>query len=180
MGPIPSTNMATSTFMGQTLTSKAAASKSGKAVKGWGGGDAVYNLEKWYGPDRKLYLPGGLLEPADVPAYLDGELAGDYGYDPLGLGKDPEQVAAYRKNELLHARWAMLATIGCIVPEAANAFGDGTQITGAVWWQTGAAMLDGGLLQWYGITVPLPLIVVAAAEVALMGPVENYRAKNDG
>jgi hypothetical protein len=41
-------------------------------------------------------------------------------------------------------------------------------------------MLDGGLLQWYGLTVPLPLIVVAAAEVALMGAVENYRAKNDG
>jgi len=159
---------------------KAAASKSGKAVKGWGGGDAVYNLEKWYGPDRKLYLPGGLLEPADVPAYLDGELAGDYGYDPLGLGKNPEQLAKYRKNELLHARWAMLATIGCIVPEAANAFGDGTQITGAVWWQTGAAMLDGGLLKYYGIEVPLPLIIVVGVEVVLLGLIEGYRANNKG
>jgi hypothetical protein len=44
-------------------------------------------------------------------------------------------VEAYRKAELIHARWAMVATIGCILPEAANAFGDGTQITGAVWWQ---------------------------------------------
>lgn len=40
-----------------------------------------------------------------------------YGYDPLGLGKDPEQVAKYRENELLHARWAMLAAAGIIIPE---------------------------------------------------------------
>jgi len=159
---------------------KAAPTKGGKAVKGWGGGDATYTLDKWYGADRKLYLPSGLLDPAEVPSYLSGDLAGDYGYDPLSLGSDPEQVETYRKAELIHARWAMVATIGCILPEASNAFGDGTQITGAVWWQTGAAMLDGGLLQWYGLTVPLPLIVIAAAEVALMGAVENYRAKNDG
>jgi light-harvesting complex II chlorophyll a/b binding protein 5 len=159
---------------------KAAAPKSGKAVKGWVGAEAVYNLDKWYGPDRKLYLPGGLLDPADVPTYLTGELAGDYGYDPLGLGQDTAQVEAYRKAELIHARWAMLATIGVILPEAANSFGDGTQITGAVWWETGAAMLDGGLLKWYGFTVPLPLIVVAVAEIGLMGAVEKYRSSNDG
>jgi hypothetical protein len=47
-------------------------------------------------------------------------------------------VETYRKAELIHARWAMVATIGCILPEASNAFGDGTQITGAVWWQVRA------------------------------------------
>lgn len=116
-------------------TGKSAKPASGKAVKGWGGGDATYDLDKWYGPNRKLYLPGGLLDSAEVPTYLTGELAGDYGYDPLGLGQTPEQVADYRKQELIHARWAMVATIGCLLPEAANTFGDGTQITGAVWWQ---------------------------------------------
>ena len=29
------------------------------------------------GPDRKLYLPSGLLDPSDVPAYLNGTLAGE-------------------------------------------------------------------------------------------------------
>ena len=29
------------------------------------------------GPDRKLFLPGGLLDPTDVPAYLNGTLAGE-------------------------------------------------------------------------------------------------------
>lgn len=40
-----------------------------------------------------------------------------YGYDPLGLGKDTEQVEKYRAYELLHARWAMLAAAGIIIPE---------------------------------------------------------------
>jgi light-harvesting complex II chlorophyll a/b binding protein 5 len=157
---------------------KAAAPK--KAVKGWGGGDATYNLDKWYGPDRKLYLPSGLLDSADIPSYLTGDLAGDYGYDPLGLGSDPEQVEKYRVTELIHARWAMVATIGCLLPEAANAFGDGSQITGAVWYETGAAMLDGGLLKYYGLSVPLPLILVVVLEIGLMGAVEKYRSSNDG
>ncbi len=40
-----------------------------------------------------------------------------YGYDPLGLGKDPAQVETYRAYELIHARWAMLAAAGIIIPE---------------------------------------------------------------
>lgn len=40
-----------------------------------------------------------------------------YGYDPLGLGKDPSQVETYRAYELIHARWAMLAAAGIIIPE---------------------------------------------------------------
>jgi light-harvesting complex II chlorophyll a/b binding protein 5 len=40
-----------------------------------------------------------------------------YGYDPLGLGKDRETLEKYRANELIHARWAMLAAAGIIIPE---------------------------------------------------------------
>ena len=40
-----------------------------------------------------------------------------YGYDPLGLGKDTAQVEKYREYELIHARWAMLAAAGIIIPE---------------------------------------------------------------
>jgi len=46
------------------------------------------DLDKWYGPTRSLYLPDGLLDRNEVPSYLNGTLAGDYGYDPLNLGKD--------------------------------------------------------------------------------------------
>jgi hypothetical protein len=29
------------------------------------------------GPDRALFLPSGLLDPSDVPSYLNGELPGE-------------------------------------------------------------------------------------------------------
>eukprot|EP00252_Welwitschia_mirabilis_P006199 TRINITY_DN169_c0_g2_i2.p1 TRINITY_DN169_c0_g2~~TRINITY_DN169_c0_g2_i2.p1 ORF type:complete len:120 (+),score=17.74 TRINITY_DN169_c0_g2_i2:114-473(+) len=47
-------------------------------------------LAKWYGPDRRIFLPEGLLDRADIPEYLNGEVPGDYGYDPFRLSKKPE------------------------------------------------------------------------------------------
>jgi light-harvesting complex II chlorophyll a/b binding protein 5 len=151
--------------------------------KGWLGGEEASNLDKWYGPDRALFLPGGLLDRDDLPVYLDGTLPGDYGYDPLGLGKDADQVAKYRVNELLHARWAMLAAAGIIIPEGLAA--NGLDIKGATWFETGAAMLNGGTLNWsvapFGVVAnPLPLFAVVAINVALMAAAEGYRAKGEG
>eukprot|EP00873_Tetraselmis_striata_P004263 jgi/Tetstr1/424527/TSEL_015055.t1 len=157
--------------------------KSSGARKGWLGGVESINLDKWYGPSRALFLPGGLLDPTDVPAYLNGELAGDYGYDPLGLGKDTEQVAKYREYEILHARWAMLAAAGIIIPEGLEA--NGASIHGGTWFETGAEMLNGGTLDYFAVPFgvvgnPLPLIVIIAIEVGLMAAVEGYRAKGTG
>ena len=45
-----------------------------------------------------------------------GELPGDYGYDPLGLGRDPAKLDRAVELELLHARWAMLGALGALVP----------------------------------------------------------------
>merc|ERR1719213_995884 len=56
------------------------------------------------------WLPGN-----QAPSHLDGSLPGDYGFDPLGLGKDPQALKWYRQAELQHARWAMLAVAGIIV-----------------------------------------------------------------
>ncbi|KAJ4905876.1 hypothetical protein Rs2_09534 [Raphanus sativus] len=47
-------------------------------------------LTKWYG---EFSLPDGLLDRSEIPEYLNGEVAGDYGYDPFGLGKKPENFA---------------------------------------------------------------------------------------
>jgi len=129
-------------------------------------GDA---LAKWYGPNRKLYLPGGLLTTADIPSYLDGTLAGDYGFDPLGLGADGA-IEKYRVNEVLHARWAMLAIPGIVIPEALG-------VPGGVWTETGKVFLDGetGRPEFLEL-VPL----YAAINVALMAGVEKFRSDGVG
>eukprot|EP00878_Enallax_costatus_P000304 GHUV01000377.1.p1 GENE.GHUV01000377.1~~GHUV01000377.1.p1 ORF type:complete len:264 (+),score=85.78 GHUV01000377.1:141-932(+) len=62
--------------------------------------------------DRKLWAP-----TVNAPAYLNGEMAGDYGFDPMGLGADPVALKWYRQSELVHARWAMLGVAGVLGQE---------------------------------------------------------------
>ena len=126
---------------------------------------------------------GGLMARDEINPLLNGTLPGDYGYDPLGLAKDAETLSKYQANELLHARWAMLAAAGAIIPEGLAA--NGADVKGATWFETGAAMLNGGTLNWFAVPIanisnPLPLFVVVAANVALMGAAENYRRTGEG
>ncbi|QDZ18736.1 chloroplast chlorophyll a-b binding protein [Chloropicon primus] len=60
---------------------------------------------------------------AAKPKYLDGSLPGDYGFDPLQLGTEPEQLKWFAQAELLHARFAMLGCLGVLAPEAAAKLG---------------------------------------------------------
>ena len=105
-----------------------------------------------------------------------------YGYDPLGLGKEGG-VDKYRPAELIHARWAMLATAGAIIPEGLAA--NGADVKGAVWYETGAAMLNGGTLNyfavpWANLSNPLPLVGVVASNVVLLAAVEGFRRNGSG
>jgi len=47
----------------------------------------------------------------------DSDLAGNVGFDPLGLAKNKEQLWNYREAEIKHARLAMLAAVGWPVSE---------------------------------------------------------------
>ncbi|EOY14470.1 hypothetical protein QUC31_000057 [Theobroma cacao] len=105
---------------------------------------------------RPTWLPG-----LDPPPYLDGTLAGDYGFDPLGLGEDPESLKWYVQAELVHARFAMAGVAGIL-------FTDLLRVTGIsnlpVWYEAGAVKFD--------FASTGTLIVV---QLLLMGFVETKR-----
>ncbi|KAL2892123.1 Chlorophyll a-b binding protein CP26 chloroplastic [Bienertia sinuspersici] len=108
-------------------------------------------LAKWYGPDRRIFLPDGLLDRSEIPEYQ-----------------------AY---ELIHARWAMLGAAGFVIPEAFNKFGANCGPE-AVWFKTGALLLDGNTLNYFGKNIPINLIAAVVAEVVLLGGAEYYRIIN--
>ncbi|KAJ6878496.1 hypothetical protein NC652_032349 [Populus alba x Populus x berolinensis] len=83
---------------------------------------------------RPTWLPG-----LDPPPYLDGTLAGDFGFDPLGLGEDPQSLKWYVQAELVHARFAMAGVAGIL-------FTDLLRVTGIrnlpVWYEAGAVKFE--------------------------------------
>jgi len=46
------------------------------------------------------------------PVFLDGSMAGDAGFDPLGFADSTQNLKYYREAEIKHARLAMLAAAG--------------------------------------------------------------------
>ncbi|PNW81164.1 hypothetical protein CHLRE_07g344950v5 [Chlamydomonas reinhardtii] len=78
---------------------------------------------------RPTWLPG--LNP---PAHLKGALAGDNGFDPLGLGQDEGRLKWYAEAEKTNGRWAMMAVAGILGQELLG-------VTPA-WWEAGAKEYD--------------------------------------
>ncbi|CAA6660234.1 unnamed protein product [Spirodela intermedia] len=111
---------------------------------------------------KKIFLPEGLLDRSEVPAYLNGELR----VRSFGLSKKPEDFAKYQAYELIHARWAMLGAAGFIIPEAFNKFGANCGPE-AVWFKTGALLLDGNTLNYFGKNIPSTSSSPFAAEIVL-------------
>merc|ERR1711920_637338 len=55
------------------------------------------------------------------PQFLDGSMAGDVGFDPLGFAKSTDDLINYREAEIKHARLAMLAAAGWPLSELFDA-----------------------------------------------------------
>ncbi|XP_024372932.1 photosystem I chlorophyll a/b-binding protein 5, chloroplastic [Physcomitrium patens] len=108
------------------------------------------------GAERPLWLPG-----TTPPAHLDGTLAGDFGFDPLGLGQDPQDLRWYVQAELVHSRFAMAGVAGILFTDLLRASGR-TDIP--VWFEAGATKFD------FADTTTLFVV-----QLILMGFVETKR-----
>jgi len=103
------------------------------------------------------WIPGVKFGSFTDPEWLDGSLPGDYGFDPLGLGKDPAALKWYREAEIIHGRWAMTAVVGIFVGQAWS---------GIPWFEAGA---DPGAVS------PFSFGTLLGTQLLLMGWVETKR-----
>jgi light-harvesting complex I chlorophyll a/b binding protein 5 len=101
-------------------------------------------------------LPG-----STPPAHLNGTLPGDFGFDPLELGREPESLRWYVQAELVHARFAMAGVAGILYTDLLRATGR-TDIP--LWYEAGAYHFD------FADTRSLFLV-----QLILMGFVETKR-----
>merc|ERR1719329_1671065 len=80
----------------------------------------LHNLAVQQGAMQQLLLWIGLLETlSGIPAIIQTlkgseRMPGDFGFDPLGCGKDPNALARRQLVELKNGRLAMIAVGGMV------------------------------------------------------------------
>jgi light-harvesting complex II chlorophyll a/b binding protein 2 len=121
--------------------------------------------------------PARLISRASPPSPLHSQYPGDYGWDTAGLSSDPATFARYRTIEVIHARWAMLGALGCVVPEVFGPAGtpNWVNIQAEIFRDEGLNYLDNPAI----IHAKSPVATVAVL-VIVMGLAEAFRANGSG
>lgn len=128
---------------------------------------------------------GNWMPGSETPAYLENA-TGSYGFDPLGLAKEPAALQRYTEAELIHGRWAMAGVAGCLGVEV---LGQGSWFDAPLWVRipripihhhlvcTPAHMqaVNGGTASYFGVPVPFDLATLAVVELVLMAAAESQR-----
>lgn len=140
------------------LRSDAKSTFTGKAIRAGAARPVAKVAAMKVVAEQASWMPG-----SKHPAHLDGSLPGDFGFDPLNLGKDPENLKWYVQAELVHARFAMLGTAGILIPEALTKAG---ALNVPVWFEAGAAPGAVGISDFKSLL---------AIQLILMGWVETKR-----
>ena len=100
--------------------------------------------------NREMWLVG-----STPPAHLDGSMAGNFGFDPLGLGANPDRLKWYQEAELMNGRFAMLGALGILGTDLMGVEGE--------WYERGAYEYN------------IPLLPLVAVQAVVMGFLETKR-----
>ena len=133
------------------------------------------NVGAWYGLERNKGL--GSFSDASSPDCLTGGCPGDYGRDAASLTVYPTTLAAYRKTKLIHARLAVLGTLGYLTLELFAKYA-AVQFGSPVWFKVGALVFSEGGPDYLGssnLVHAQSALAVLTSQVVLMGTVEAYR-----
>ncbi len=106
------------------------------------------------------WLPIGGIK---APKMLDGTMAGDVGFDPIGFAKSKKTLYWMREAELKHSRLAMLAAVGwplseLLHKEIASVFNLPSILAGG---DRAPSLLNGGLNSVYASGVLVMSILLA-------------------
>ncbi|KAG6438135.1 hypothetical protein SASPL_103071 [Salvia splendens] len=130
------------------------------AKKGPGSASSRHRVVVVRAQNRPTWPPG--LDPLHlILMEREAILAGDFGFNPLGLGEDPENLKWYVQAELVHARFAMAGVAGILATDLLRVTGISNL---PVWYEAGATK--------FSFASTRTLIIV---QLLLMGFVETKR-----